>query len=192
MLGVEDTMNSCMITLPQNVAFRWDQMTLDFLHELQNDLAQISDHSLVNFRDIPVPIIAPLFRTILHLYPIGKQTSNVEHDLAFLVKTIGPEEIGVEARFASACMLEPEMTIFLDHFGTALESILQNLTGPVRDINLVSSEEKQRIMVELNAIRPSGASLSPTNNVIELIEEQARKTPQKIAVRQVLSFNDYH
>jgi hypothetical protein len=112
---------------------------------------------------------------------------NVDYDLAFLVKAVGFEEIEIEARFASACLLEPEMNIFLDHFGTALESILQNLTGSVRDVNFASSEEKQRILVELNAIRPSGTSLSPANNVIELIEVQACKTPQRIAACQVPS-----
>jgi non-ribosomal peptide synthetase component F len=77
---------------------------------------------------------------------------------------------------------EPEIKIFMDHFGTTLESIFQNLAHPLRDVNLVSSEERQRIIVEMNPLYPAETSLSLANNVAELIEEQAHKTPQRIAV----------
>jgi non-ribosomal peptide synthetase component F len=173
---------SCKTVLPHNVTFRWEQMTLDFLHDLQSDLAQIDDHSGVALRDIPITGIGTLFRTILDFYPNDGRASDIDHDLSFLVKTIGFELIEVEARFVLAYISEPEMKIFMDHFNTALQSILQNPTGPLRDVNLVSPKERQCIIVELNPIYSPGTSLSPANNVTELIEQQARKTPQRIAV----------
>jgi hypothetical protein len=190
MPGVDDMIGSYTIILAHNVAFDWDQMTLDFLRALQNDLARIDGHSLVALREILVPDVASLFRTILDFYSFATsndkfhtQASHTDHDLAFLVRTIGSEEIEIEARFASASMSEPEIEIFLDHFGSAFESIPQNLTSALRDVNLVSSKEKQRIIVKMNPAYPFGTSLSPANNMTELIEEQARKTPQRIAVR---------
>jgi hypothetical protein len=182
-LGSVDMIGSCKTVLPHNVTFRWDQTTLDFLRDLQSDLSQIDHHSGVSLRDIPVTGITTLFRTILDFYPNDRRTSDVDHDLSFLVKTIGFGSIEVEARFVLAYISELEVKIFMDHFSAALQSILQNLTDPLRDIDLVSPEERQRIIVEMNPMYPPGASLSPANNVTELIEQQARKTPQRIAVR---------
>lgn len=190
----QDMISPCMTIPVYNVVFDWKQTTLGFLRSLQNDLAQVANHSLLALREIPVPDIASLFQTVLDFWPLSTSkdnlhsqpppTDNVDHDLTFSINSIGSEEIEVEAQFASARISEPETNIFLDHFGTALESILQNLTGSLGDVNLVNSEEKRRIVVGLNATHPFGTMLSSANNVTELIEEQARKTSQRMAVRQ--------
>ncbi|KAF8581317.1 amino acid adenylation [Ramaria rubella] len=190
---VEDRIHSRSIALPYNIAFNWDQITLDFLRGLQTDIAEIDDHPRVALREIPISSAAPLFRTILSCFPLstsedklhaqGSVTDDVNYDFAFLVRAISSEDIQIETRFAPASISEPEIKVFQDHFGTALYSILQNLTSSLRDIDLVSPEEKQRLIVTSNPAYPLEPLLNPANNVTELIERQASRTPQRIALQ---------
>ncbi|KAF8580409.1 hypothetical protein K439DRAFT_1662792 [Ramaria rubella] len=190
---VEDRIHPRSITLPYNIAFNWDQITLDFLRDLQTDIAEIDDHPRVALREIPISSAAPLFRTILSCFPLSASedkfyaqdslTDGVNYNFAFFVRTIGSEDIHIETRFTPASISGPEIKVFQDHFGTALYSILQNLTSPLRNINLVSPEEKRCLIVANNPVYPLESSLNPVNNVTELIERQASRTPQRIALQ---------
>ncbi|KAF8584773.1 acetyl-CoA synthetase-like protein [Ramaria rubella] len=178
-------------TLAHNVTFDWDKTTLDFLRDLQSDIAQIGEHTLAGLPEAPTPNSSALSRTVLNCYPLSTSnyklrtensvTDDAEYNLAFLAQAIGCEEIAVEARFTH--LSEPEIEVFQDHFGTALNSIVKNLTGPLRDVELVSPEERQRLVVERNPTYSAGPSSSAGNNVTELIEDQARRTPQRIALQ---------
>ncbi|KAF8575295.1 acetyl-CoA synthetase-like protein [Ramaria rubella] len=178
-------------TLAHNVTFDWDKTTLDFLRDLQSDIAQIGEHTLAGLPETPTPNSSPFSPTVLNCYPLSTSnyklhtetsvTDDAEYNLAFLAQAIGCEEIGAEARFTH--LSEPEIEVFQDHFGTALTSIVENLTGPLRDVNLVSPEEMQRLVVEKNPTYPAGPSSSAANSVTELIEDQARRTPQRIALQ---------
>jgi hypothetical protein len=103
-----------------------------------------------------------------------------DRDLNFLLKTTGTEEIEVKARFSSASFLTADAKLFLDNFGAALESIRQELRSTLLEIDIMSWEERQRTMFGMNA---PGILSSPVKSMMELIEEQAHRTPQKIAVR---------
>ncbi|KAF8573476.1 AMP-binding-domain-containing protein [Ramaria rubella] len=178
-------------TLAHNVTFDWDKTTLDFLYDLQSDIAQIGEHTLAGLPETPTSNTSPLSRTVLNCYPLstsnykngaqGSRTEDVDCDLAFFAQATCCEEIAVEARFTR--ISEPEIEVFQDHFGTALNSILKNLAGPLRDVDLVSPEERQRLIVEKNPAYPAGPSSSAAGNVTELIEDQARRTPQRIALQ---------
>ncbi|KAF8584768.1 acetyl-CoA synthetase-like protein [Ramaria rubella] len=191
--GLEKQLEHHRQIFPHNVTFDWSQMTIDFLRHLQNEMAESLSHSRVASSELSVPNVAPLFRTVLDLHRLSmtgdklytqtSQIDNVDYDLALYVRNVSSEEIEIEARFALESMSGPEIDVFQDHFGAALASIVQNLRCPLRDVDLVSPEEKHRLIVERNPIYPSGPSLSAANNVTQLIEEQVRKTPQKIALQ---------
>ncbi|KAF8574906.1 amino acid adenylation [Ramaria rubella] len=191
--GTEDSASPRSITLPYNAAFEWDQTTLDFLRNLQSDIFRINDYAQVSLREIFTSNSAPLFRTILNCCPLltsagllnaqTPETSDANYDLAFFLRVTNAESVEVETQFAPASISEPEVKAFQEHFGAALDSILQNLENPLRDVVLVSSEEKQRLIYTNNPASSLGPALSSPNNVTELIEEQAHKTPQKIALQ---------
>ncbi|KAF8584766.1 acetyl-CoA synthetase-like protein [Ramaria rubella] len=179
--------------LPHNITFDWNQTTVDFLRDLQSDITQCGNHAGVALPDVPIPNVTPLFRTKLDLHSLSttgdklhtqtSQMDNVDYDLALYAKNINSKEIEIEARFALESMSGPEIDVFQDHLGAALTSIVQNLRRPLRDVSLVSPEEVHHLIVERNPIYPAGPSLSAANNVTQLIEEQVRKTPQKIALQ---------
>ncbi|KAF8573140.1 acetyl-CoA synthetase-like protein [Ramaria rubella] len=178
-------------TLAHNVTFDWNKTTLDFLCDLQSDIAQIGEHTLTGLPEASTPNNSPLSRTVLNCYPLctpndnngaeGSRTGDDDYDLAFFAQAISWEEIGVETRFTR--ISEAEIEVFQDHFGTALNSIVKNLAGPLRDVGLVSPEERQRLVVEKNPTYSAGPSSSVANNVTELIEDQVRRTPQRIALQ---------
>ncbi|KAF8587753.1 amino acid adenylation [Ramaria rubella] len=181
------------VTLPHNVEFDWSQMTLDFLRRLQDDMTQAEEHNRITLQDIPHPNVGPLFRTILNCYPSStladkfhsqmSHTDNFNYELAFFIRTVDPEEIEIETRYVPESISGSEVKVFQDHFGTALDSIFQTLTSPLRDVDLVSPAEKQRLIVKNNSPYPSETISPPAHNVTELIEKQARRTPRKIALQ---------
>jgi hypothetical protein len=116
----------------------------------------------------------------LDIQTFGTAGMGHDRDLIFLLKTTGTEEIEVEAQFSSASFSTANAKLFLDHFGAALESIRQELRSTLLEIDIMSWEERQRTMFGMNA---PGILSSPAKSMMELIEEQAHRTPQKIAVR---------
>lgn len=63
-----------------------------------------------------------------------------------------------------------------------MENIFLNLTEPLSEISLISSEEQRRLIVDINPPCSPIMSLSQADSVTELIEKQVLRTPQKIAV----------
>jgi hypothetical protein len=179
-------MGAHVTTLPYTITFDWDRTTLDVLRALQYELAQIQDHS-VALRETSFSDSASRFRTILDLSSSNDErnihvfdAARTGHDFVLLVKSNDVEEIQVEVRFSSASISKSDVEIFLDHLGTALESILQDLTSQLLEISLMSWDEKQRSIVGMT---PPSTLSGLVRSITELIEGQARETPQKIAVR---------
>jgi hypothetical protein len=184
--GGEHKVGAYVVTIPFNIAFEWDRTTLDVLRALQDELAQIYDQS-ITLRGTSFSDSASQFRTILDLSSSNDDrdvhafdANRTGNDLVFLVKNTGVKEVHVEARFSSANISKADVETFLDHLGTAFESILQELTSRLLEVNLMGRDEKQRSVFGTN---PPSTLSGPVKNITELIEGQARKTPRKIAVR---------
>ena len=71
------------------------------------------------------------------------------------------------------------------HFRTLLEGIVADPERRVSSLPLLSSDERQKLLVEWNE---TGKDYGPASCVHELFEAQAERTPQQIA----LSFGDQH
>ncbi|KAF8574904.1 amino acid adenylation [Ramaria rubella] len=192
--GKNDTIGSRGIIVSYNTAFDWDQTTLGFLTDLQTDICSVDEYARVSLQEsVPIYNAAHLYRTIFNCHSLStsddklnaqtSETKDGNYDFAVFLRSISSEGIEVETRFAPESISEPEIQAFQDHFGTALYSILQNLTNPLREIDLVSSEEKERLIYTNNPAFPLRSVSNPPNSVTEFIEERARQTLQKIALQ---------
>lgn len=76
----------------------------------------------------------------------------------------------------------------INHFKNWLQGVLFNLDTPLMDVDILSGEEKEQILVDFNNTRTS----YPREKVIdELFQEQARRTPGKVAVIYESQFFTY-
>lgn len=175
----------------RSIVFNWGETTLSFLKKLQDDTIQSDGLQVLGDEHIVIPAeITSLFRTILSFNPtsnewyksIFKNNDQVIHDFVFKISVISSQKIEVEVEYASSTISKPEVEAFLSHFGVAMENIFLNLTEPLSEISLISSEEKRRLIVDINPPCSPIMSLSQADSVTELIEKQVLRTPQKIAV----------
>jgi hypothetical protein len=74
---------------------------------------------------------------------------------------------------------EVEVNVVLDHFETVRLFLTQNPLSAVGDVQLINEQEKQHLVTSSYPRNTIGQA----QNISELIEDQARRTPQMIAVR---------
>lgn len=176
-----------------NIIIDFDLTVHSFLVKLQDDMAQLDRQQLPggdNATSLPAEVTS-LFRTVLFLNTnttinnishASAKVENIDRDLAFNIQILSSGEIEVDVQFTSTSISEPEVTVFLDQFGAALQSIPLNLLNPLSEISLMSPEETKLVMEMNPAFYSDPSSSAPANTVMQLIEEQASRTPQKIAV----------
>lgn len=181
----------------RRIIFNWDEITLSSLEKLQDDSIQSDGLQILGDEQIAIPTeVTSLFRTIFSFGPASNKyykssfrKDQVGHDFAFNISAVGSEKIEVGVEYASSTISKPEVEAFLDHFGVAIENILSNLTRPLSEISLISSEEEKRLIMDINPVYSPDTLLSQANSVTELIEEQVHRTPQKIAVSTIETKN---
>lgn len=134
----------------------------------------------------------------------------------FLVST---DCISIQTLHASEIIPQPEIDVILDHFEAALRFMLNHPNERICDVNLVSNEEKRRILQDMPLEAPSAlvapykglesrslteemrdlppspdSVLNSAQSMCELIEWQVEKTHQRVAVRDIiqgLGFNPH-
>jgi Non-ribosomal peptide synthetase modules and related proteins len=85
----------------------------------------------------------------------------------------------LEVLYSHEVISEAEVNVILDHFDAALRFLIHNSNETIGNVNLINENERQRLVSDVKI----GDQLSLVQNVPELIEDQANRTPQKIAVR---------
>lgn len=183
-------MSISVSVLPFNLAFDWQKTTLDTLRALQEDQNTIQAHIAANMAPAATLGALSLFRTVLAVREVStsedevlscvSRTQGVQADMIVLAQPIGQDVVQLDVRFASQSISQVEIIAFLDHMSSALDSMKRDLSSLLRDVDLVSPREKQRLVYEIN---PVGSSSTSVQSITELLEAQAQKTPNKIAVR---------
>lgn len=69
---------------------------------------------------------------------------------------------------------------FSSHYINILNEVIENYSVKITDINIISNEEKSRILNDFNA---TSLSYPKTKTIIGLIEEQVAKNPDNIALK---------
>jgi non-ribosomal peptide synthetase component F len=91
---------------------------------------------------------------------------------------LSSDELSVVVLYSQKIISEAEVNVILDHFEATILSLITNPHDAVGDVNLINTQESLRLIAQTHL----RAHLSPAHNVAELIEAQASRTPQKIAV----------
>ncbi|MCH7322499.1 amino acid adenylation domain-containing protein [Solibacillus sp. MA9] len=78
--------------------------------------------------------------------------------------------------------LSTDVKIIGNIFENVLDTILKNISIQVKDIEIVSNDEKQKLLVEFNDTK---ITYSENKTIPQLFEEQVEKTPNHIAIAYV-------
>jgi non-ribosomal peptide synthetase component F len=84
----------------------------------------------------------------------------------------------LSVNYSQRAISEAEVSIVLDHFEAALLFLTQHPRSAVGDVILINEQERQHLVASNYPRNP----ISQAQNISELIEGQARRTPHKIAV----------
>ena len=92
-----------------------------------------------------------------------------------------PEREGIKLSFEYATKLFDEEFIesLSTHYLNILKVILENVDTKIADIDMLSNEEKNKILYEFNNTK---VGYPKNKTIVDLFEEQAQKTPNNIAV----------
>ena len=95
------------------------------------------------------------------------------------MQSFGKEKHNLKIRYRTSMFSEKEIQTMLDSFMAIAEDALENPDKKITELEMLSAEEKQRIVYDFNN---TAVSYSKDKCIHELFEEQAEKTPDKVAV----------
>lgn len=124
----------------------------------------------------------------LNVSPLNKTSKTAKYDIS-LIMTSGKELSGV-IEYSTALFDEATIVRFVEHFQTLLEGIVACPDQPFSDLPLLTSRERQQLLVEENATM---AAYPHTACVHQLFEEQVEKRPAALALtfeQQTLTYRE--
>jgi hypothetical protein len=99
---------------------------------------------------------------------------------ALIADLSSADSFSLRVLHASEIISEAEVTVILDHFEVALLFLIEHPHESVCNVELINDSEMRRLIHDhTNPVHHP----NPVQNVSELIETQASRTPKKIAVR---------
>ncbi|MFN2529808.1 MAG: amino acid adenylation domain-containing protein [Pyrinomonadaceae bacterium] len=201
--GVESMVGLFINTLPLRVQLSPNKKVVDWLKSLQEQQFVLQQYEYCSLLDIQgwseIPRGVPLFETILVFENLAvgshSQTAdgklNVQSDRSYGSATGYPLTIIVSPGTKHNLQLVYDRARFsaetakrmLVHLETVFEAIVANPERPLSEIELIGSEEKQRLLFALNETH---TDYDREICVHQLIERQAVSNPSAVAV----SFRD--
>ncbi|OJW54632.1 MAG: hypothetical protein BGO67_05225 [Alphaproteobacteria bacterium 41-28] len=188
-------------TLALKTTFEGTESFLDILHQVKDTTLHAYQHQDVYFDQLvdhlnvtrelnknPVFQVefsldsslseAPYFLSGLTVDPIS--TSYVVSTFDLKVGALEHEE-GIDIEFKYAIDLFEEETIkrFSSHFEEIIKAILNNPDHLIQTLPMLTSSEKQQLLVEWNDTK---ASYPKNKTIQQLFEEQVKKSPDNVAV----------
>jgi len=137
----------------------------------------------------------PLFDIMFIMHNREKEGAGAEtHDLSIegvqvdytvakfdiiLAITDTEEGYGVNFEYCSDLFKPETMEIMAKHYITMLKHMIENPDQKLEHISMLDSDEIEKVMVEFNDTK---AELFTDKTLVDLFEEQVRRTPEKIAV----------
>ena len=134
----------------------------------------------------------PLFQVVFHLFnaPTVKHAGNftpasnagVKHQSAIfdLVLSLSESPDGLSGAIEySTDLFEAETIVRMaDHFKTLLRGVVHDPDSPVGGIPLLAAAERQHLLVDWNQ---TAVSYDAERSIVQMFEEQVRRTPQALA-----------
>ncbi len=106
------------------------------------------------------------------------QRSVAKFDMALTV-TESSEGLGVSVEYATSLFRRSTILRLAGHFKRVVESVVEDSNRLIRDIDILDTVEKDRLLCEFNATE---TDYPLDRRVHELFEDQARRVPEAIAV----------
>lgn len=105
------------------------------------------------------------------------------------------DSLSIHSFHSSDIIPTAEVDVILNHFESALRSIIRNLHGSMHDVDLITDSEMSMLIspqypnggvnVEDQSSYPPCHILGPIRNVSQMVELQVEKTPRRIAVSDI-------
>jgi len=197
--GVESTVGLFINTLPVRARFSPQDLVLAWLKDFQNQLMELRRYEYSPLVEVQgwsdVRYGQPLFESLVDFvnYPVDASVSeqrsttlkisnirSVERTNYPLVLVVQQrKELAIKIYYETRRFDAAAVTRMLGHFSTLLESIVSNPEQRLSDLPLLTSAERQQIVVEWNRTEVD----YPRDRCLhEFIEEQAERTPEAVAV----------
>ncbi|MGZ0049496.1 non-ribosomal peptide synthetase [Brevibacillus gelatini] len=195
--GVEQMVGMFINTLPMKATVAPENKLAHWFKELQEQQSRVRQYEYTSLVDIQgwtdVPRGMPLFESIFVFenYPLGEEAeqevgftiSHVQHfqevDNPLTVVGIPGDPFRIKMMYATERFEPAAIERTLDQLERILEAIVDNPEQRLSAISLLSEEEKQHLLFELNQT----ATHYPADKTVhQLFAETAAKYPERIAV----------
>ncbi|RNB58932.1 amino acid adenylation domain-containing protein [Brevibacillus gelatini] len=195
--GVEQMVGMFINTLPMKATVAPEKTLAHWFKELQEQQSRVRQYEYTSLVDIQgwtdVPRGMPLFESIFVFenYPLGEEAeqevgftiSHVQHfqevDNPLTVVGIPGDPFRIKMMYATERFEPAAIERTLDQLERILEAIVDNPEQRLSAISLLSEEEKQHLLFELNQT----ATHYPADKTVhQLFAETAAKYPERIAV----------
>jgi amino acid adenylation domain-containing protein/non-ribosomal peptide synthase protein (TIGR01720 family) len=203
---LDHTIGAFINTLAMKNHPKGETAFITFLHELKTRTLKAFENQDYPFEDLIETVVInrdasrnPLFDVMFTLAKFDPMTGQgivgkgrkyaallqykVEHHTSKFDITINGMEYAEELSFALeyCTKLFKKETIhrFIDYFKKIVSSLLENPEQRISQIEIISEEEKQRILLDYNNTK---AEYPADKTIEQLFEEQAAKTPDNIAL----------
>jgi amino acid adenylation domain-containing protein len=200
--GIERMVGLFINTLPLRITRKTEENSLQFIRRIHRDLQEremFNRSSLVEIKEYMVPGDSDeLFDTLVVLdnYPLDKELKSknskgglflnaysvvemTHYDLTLGITTGG--DICIDFLYLPGVFEHRAILRLAGHFLTLMEDILLHPEKKTAELEIMTSEEKQRLLFEFNDTE-SGYLFSLDTTLHHLLEQQALKTPDHIAV----------
>jgi len=127
----------------------------------------------------------------LRISPIELETRSTQFDLMVAMRP-SPEGLPISFQYNTDLFEEATMERMMRHFQQLLRGVVADPSQPIAEISLLEEQERRQVLVEWNQTRREYA---PYETVLDLLEQQARATPENPAVlfeAKQLSYRELH
>ncbi|MCW3078681.1 non-ribosomal peptide synthetase, partial [Segetibacter sp.] len=185
--NIEQRVGMYINTLPLKSELKEDQSIVEWLQSLQQDQVSSRQYQYSSLHDVQnwTSVEGDLFDTTVTFqnYPINKVlTANdwklkienlsihEQNNYPFSLTISTGEEISIRVIYNATLLQETYLREIENHFRNVLIQLVENSNATVSEIELLTAEEKQQLLVAFN----NTATVTATNKtVVSLIEEQA-------------------
>ncbi|MGO4964300.1 MULTISPECIES: bacitracin non-ribosomal peptide synthetase BacC [Bacillus] len=196
--GIETMVGVFINTIPTRIRLGKDKLFKDVLRQTQADALESSRYNYMNLAEVQA--LSELKNDLIdHVmvfenYAVDQKAFEEKNDVGFeMVNVSGEEQTNYHFSISAALDDQLKLLFIYDenvyddtiietlekHIITVAEQVAEDETQTLRDINLVSKEEKQRILHTFNDTKTGYPKDKPLH---ELFEEQAMKTPDQTAL----------
>jgi len=194
--GVEQRVGMYINTLPLHSNITGKTGIVEWLQGLQDDQVSSRHHQYTSLHDIQswMGVKGDLFDSLLVVenYPVSKviaggkwslEVDNVkiseQTNFPLSIFIAIAEQVSVRFSYNTDLLKEDFVDEISNHFKQVLLQMVQNSTGKLEEIELLTPKEKQQLLVDFNG---ASQAIPANQSIVDLVEAQAAVTPENIAV----------